>query len=59
MIESGGQARVLAGTAEGVREWGVAANAPLAGHAITALSRGDDGWWALADGQSLWRRVDR
>ncbi len=56
---SDGQARVLAGTAEGVREWGPAASVQLAGHAITALSRGADGWWALVDGQSLWRRVDR
>lgn len=46
--------RVLVGTSEGLHEPGRGVVA-FDGRNVTALARGREGWWAIVDGESLWR----
>ncbi|MGI9120288.1 MAG: WD40/YVTN/BNR-like repeat-containing protein [Acidimicrobiales bacterium] len=47
---------VLMGTDDGLLQAGAGEPRPiaLAGHTVTGLSRGDDGWWAIVDRGELW-----
>ena len=46
---------ILVGTADGLHQVGDERSSALDGREVTALSRGESGWWALLDGSEAWR----
>lgn len=49
---------LLAGTVNGLYEFGSRKRDHLNGHEITALAADGRRWWALVDGKTVWRAVD-
>ena len=47
---------ILVGTEDGLRQLGGDGGVHMAGHQVSALTRDDSGWWAIADGREVWRR---
>ena len=46
---------VLVGTADGLHELDGAARVALQGHGVDCIARDKSAWWAIADGQEVWR----
>ena len=53
-----GAARVLVGTTGGLHEVGASERTHLMGHEVTALAASPDGWWAAAEGRTIWHGDD-
>lgn len=49
---------MLIGTADGVHVLDGDGSTVLAGHRIDGLARGDDAWWVLSDGETVWNIPD-
>jgi len=50
--------KILVGTENGIHELGNGGGVRLSGSEITALAKGDSGWWAVLDGHEIWRAGD-
>ena len=52
------QPQIRVATADGIHDLGNERRVLLAGHDVTALAKGDSGWWAVIDGDEVWRSTD-